>query len=47
VIVNFTGEAKHVDLPGEWKVDVASDGAGEGEPFPGRVRADQAVVLRN
>jgi alpha-glucosidase len=46
VIVNFTGEAKDVDVPGEWSVEVASDGAGEGKPFPGRVSADQAVVLR-
>ena len=27
-------------------IEVASDGRGEGEPFPGRLEADQAVILR-
>jgi alpha-glucosidase len=46
VVVNFTSDAHAVDIDGEWTVEVASDGAGEGEPYRGRVAGDQALVLR-
>jgi alpha-glucosidase len=46
VAVNFTAEDASVDLPGDWSVEVASDGAGEGDPWSGRLGPDQAVVLR-
>jgi len=46
VVVNFTGDACAVDVEGAWTVEVASDGAGEGEPYRGRVAGDQALVLR-
>ena len=44
VAVNFTERAVEIRLSGA--VEVASDGAGEGETFTGRLEADQAVVLR-
>jgi len=44
VYVNFTGE-EHDVAPGG-TVEVASDGAGEGAPFTGRLAPDQAVVIR-
>ena len=43
VLVNFTGEAR--EAPGAGVVEVASDGAGEGAAFSGRLAPDQAVVL--
>ncbi len=46
VAVNFTAEERPVALAGDWSVEVASDGAGEGAPWPGRLAPDQAVVLR-
>src|SRR5437764_3295218 len=46
VIVNFTNERHPVEVPGEWTVEVASDGAGEGEPYSGALAGDQAVILR-
>ncbi len=46
VAVNFTGAPRPVPLDGDgWVVEVASDGAGEGRPWSGRLGADQAVVL--
>ncbi|MCU1353720.1 MAG: putative glycosyl hydrolase, family 13 [Acidimicrobiales bacterium] len=44
--VNFTDAPLDLDLDDRWRLEVASDGHGEGEPFDGRLRADQAVVLR-
>jgi alpha-glucosidase len=46
VVVNLDAPAVPVDLDGEWTVEVASDGAGEGAPFSGTVPGDVAVVLR-
>jgi alpha-glucosidase len=46
VLVNFTTEAAHVRLGGEWDLEVASDGRGEGRPFSGALQGDTAVVLR-
>ena len=45
VIVNFTDQPHAVDLSGNCTVEVASDGAGEGEPYAGSIGADQAVLL--
>ncbi len=46
VIVNFTDADRTVSVGGDWTVDVASDGAGEGGRYAGAVAGDQAVVLR-
>jgi alpha-glucosidase len=46
VAVNFTAEERPVGLPGDWVVEVASDGTGEGARWPGALAGDQAVVLR-
>jgi alpha-glucosidase len=48
VAVNFTAEERPVGLAGHWTIEVASDGAGDGEgaPWTGRLAPDQAVVLR-
>jgi alpha-glucosidase len=45
VLVNFSSEPCDVRVPGSWTVQIASDGAGEGYAFRGRLRGDQAVVL--
>ena len=46
VLVNFTGAATAVAVEGRWAVEVASDGAGQGARYAGRLAPDQAVVLR-
>ncbi len=46
VAVSFVAEPRAVALGGDWVVEVASDGGGEGEPFRGTLAPDQAVVLR-
>jgi alpha-glucosidase len=46
VAVNFTGDERLLPLEAACCVEVASDGAGEGEPFTGRLAPEQAVVLR-
>ena len=47
VLVNFTSEPAPVPLEsGRWSVEVASTGAGEGQPYEGRLAGDEAVVLR-
>ena len=46
VLVGFRCADDAVRLEGDWVVEVASNGAGEGEPFSGPLAADQAVVLR-
>jgi alpha-glucosidase len=45
VIVNFATDAAELPLAG-WTVEVASDGIGEGRPWPGNIGPDQAVLLR-
>jgi alpha-glucosidase len=45
VVVNFRDEPTPLELDGSLSVEVASDGAEEGEPFRGRVGADQALIL--
>jgi alpha-glucosidase len=44
VLVNFTAVPQPVDLRGI--VEVSTDGQGEGEPFGGTLRPDEAVVIR-
>jgi alpha-glucosidase len=44
--VNFHGEPAAVAVAGEWRVEVASDGRGEGAPFTGALGPDAALVLR-
>jgi alpha-glucosidase len=46
VIVNFTDEELGVPIDGDLDVEVASDGAGEGGPYAGRVGASGALILR-
>jgi hypothetical protein len=42
--VNMAPDAVTLEVTGV--VEVASDGAGEGAPFAGRLPADTAVILR-
>jgi len=44
IAINFTSEP--VVVPATGTVVIASDGQGEGAPYAGKLRADQAVVLR-
>ncbi|HEV2811244.1 MAG TPA: alpha-amylase family glycosyl hydrolase [Acidimicrobiales bacterium] len=44
--VNFTTTAVTVPHAGHWKLEVASDGAGEGTAWDGTLAPDQAVILR-
>ncbi|MDQ6716342.1 MAG: alpha-amylase family glycosyl hydrolase [Actinomycetota bacterium] len=56
VAVNFTAEPATLDIgildvgtagvAGEWRVEVSSDGAGEGQTFEGTLGPHQAAVLR-
>ncbi|MPZ74660.1 MAG: DUF3459 domain-containing protein [Nitriliruptorales bacterium] len=46
VVVNFDDAPADFALEGAWHVQVASDGAGEGEAFEGRLAVSQALVLR-
>ncbi len=45
VAVNFTREPVAFGVDGAWLVQVASDGAGEGEPYAGTLAPEQAVIL--
>jgi alpha-glucosidase len=44
--VNFTGEARPLPVEGDWTVEVASDGVGEGRRWASTLGPDQAVLLR-
>jgi alpha-glucosidase len=50
VVINFGDTAVSIDgAPGQLggrRVEVSSDGVGEGQPFDGRIGSDQAIVLR-
>jgi len=46
VVVNFTEAPVEMPVEGEWTIEVASDGAGEGDPYRGALGPDQALVLR-
>jgi alpha-glucosidase len=45
LMVNFTGEPAALKLPGAWRVEVASDGRGEGAAHAGALGPDAALVL--
>jgi len=45
IAVNFTSAPARVELPGTLRIEVASDGSGEGERFDGRLGPDQALLL--
>jgi alpha-glucosidase len=45
VLVNYIPEQVSVEMPGDWVVEVASDGGGERAPYTGTVGPDQALVL--
>ncbi len=45
VLVNFEAEAATVALDGDWSIDVASDGGGEGTRFTAALGPDVALVL--
>jgi alpha-glucosidase len=46
IAVNFAAVEGRVALEGRWRIEVASDGIGEGESFAGRLGPDQALLLR-
>ena len=46
VLVNFTSEPTPMKVPGAWRVQVASNGRGEGAPYAGSLAPDAALVLR-
>jgi alpha-glucosidase len=46
VCVNFEDTPAELALSGTWRVEVASDGRGEGERFTGTLGPDAALVLR-
>jgi alpha-glucosidase len=46
VLVNFSAERVKAPLSSAWRVEVASDGRGEGETFRGELAPDTALVLR-
>jgi alpha-glucosidase len=45
VVVNFRDEPTRLELDGSLSVEVASDSAEAGEPFRGRIGANQALIL--
>jgi len=45
VVVNFSDNPVGYMLSGSWRVDVASDALGEGEPYPGALGPSAAVLL--
>jgi alpha-glucosidase len=45
VCINFADHVLPLSCSGAWRVQIASDGAGEGEVFSGEVAAEQGLVL--
>ena len=45
VLVNFLAEAARIELPGDFSIETASDGRGEGARFTGALGPDAALVL--
>jgi len=45
ILVNFTDEAREVPVPGALRVELASDGGGEGRRFSGTLAPAQALIL--
>jgi alpha-glucosidase len=46
LLVNFEARAQRVPLVGDFRVEVASDGRGEGARFGGEIRPEAALLLR-
>jgi alpha-glucosidase len=46
VLINFADKATAVAVDGDWTVEVASDGVGEGQPWSSAVPGPGAVILR-
>src|SRR5690606_33255316 len=46
VCINFSEQPQSLHLNGDWVIEVAGDGAGDGQRFDGRLGADQATVLK-
>lgn len=47
VVANFNNLECHTPYSEGWRVVIASDGVGEGAPFPGRIRGEAAVILEH
>jgi alpha-glucosidase len=45
VCINFAAQPQRLQLDRAWRVEVISEGEGEGAPFGGRIDAEQALVL--
>ena len=46
VLINYSDAPVEAGVDGEWFVEVASDGLGEGAPYAGTLRPEAAVLLR-
>ena len=46
VVVNFETDARAVSLEGRFRIEIASDSVGEGQPYTGEVGASQALILQ-
>ncbi len=46
VVVNFTDDALHAPLEGSWRIEIASDGAGEGSAYTGALPPSAGLLLR-
>ena len=45
VCINFAEYPHACPLEGRWRIEIASDGVGEGYPYPGELLAGQALIL--
>lgn len=45
VCINFADSEHAFPLATPWRVEIASDGQGEGQPFSGRLNPEQALIL--
>jgi alpha-glucosidase len=46
VMVNMGSAEVEAPMPGEWTVEVSSNGKGEGGAFRGTLACDEAMILR-
>jgi hypothetical protein len=44
--VNFSDEPRELTLPDPLRIEIASDGAGEGGRFSGALAPSQALILK-